>query len=146
MAKRPLAIRFGPVEGKMPKKCPQAMGGVAFSKKPLADDAPLEWVDVTFNSGPLGVKLVGMPSGATNVVDLLPVPGLVRRRGDVVRAGMCVYKLNNTELKGVPLNKVLNALEKTPSPRLVTFRDLQLHGQIEQAMAEQQAAAGTEAK
>lgn len=139
MAKRPLAIRFGPNDATMPQKCPQVNGGVA-PKKAVAPSEKLGWVDVKFNNGPLGVKLVGMPSGLTSVVDLTPVSGLVRRRGDVIRVGMAVYKLNNAVLTGVPLAKVMNALERTPSPRIVTFRDMTLHKQIEEAMLD--AAAG----
>ena len=148
-AKRPLAIRFGPDVEKMPSgkalKLTKHVGGVAPKKSAASTPKPgepLGWCDVNFNLGPFGLKLVVDPSGLTKVVDLIKVDGLVKRRGNIIRKGMTVHALQGKELAGIALDKVNTALDHTPSPRVIHFRDVALHSQIKEAVAEEEKSAG----
>ena len=53
-----------------------------------------------------------------------------QKRGDIIRHGMILLKLNGEEIGSLSLEEVIGRLRTTPPPRTLVFRDMDLYNRI----------------
>ncbi len=141
---RPIIIRFGPdiedVWGNDntsatndnkndDKKAPSSPSSPGFSKKKLPSE-PLKWCDVTFGQGALGITFKKLENGRTMVNGFPKLQSPAQKRGDIIRHGMILLKLNGEEIGSLSLEEVIGRLRTTPPPRTLVFRDMDLYNRI----------------
>ena len=133
-ATRPLVLRFGPNTDKMDmaakvgETCTSNGSPSQFPSRAIKETLP--WCDVTFSDGPLGITFCDLPDGRTGVLRLPKLDGLAKTKGDIIRQGMAILSVNGISLKGLELPQVINIMREASSPRVLTFRDVELFNLI----------------
>ena len=90
---------------------------------------------MSFNDGPLGITFMELPDGRTGVMKLPKLDGLAKTKGDIVRQGMAILNVNGKSLEGLELAQIIQILREAQSPRVLTFRDMELHALIRSSVA-----------
>ena len=159
---RPLVLRFGPNVMKMesgeesgeekersgksetsgqsgettaPRTSPlRSPRGGTSSSSPSSPSPSLSWCDVSFNDGPIGITFCELPDGRTSVMRLPKLDGLAKTKGDIIRQGMAILRVNGQSLEGLELHEIIAILRDATTPRVLTFRDMELHATIRGAV------------
>ncbi len=138
-ALRPIVLRFGPNCDTMDMAAKveetYTSNEIPSELSPSAADDKLPWCDVTFSDGPLGITFCDLPDGRTGVLRLPKLDGLAKTKGDIIRQGMAIVKVNGTNLEGLDLPQIIKMLREASSPRVLTFRDVELYNLIRQSAA-----------
>ena len=144
-AKRPIVLRFGPNTSTMDMTSEAVGSAGAGSEGGDADSSAspsstssaetLPWCDVTFGPGPLGITFCDLPDGRTGVMKFPKLDGLAKTKGDIIRQGMAITQVNGKSLEGLELPQIIQILREATSPRVLTFRDMELWSRIKQSSA-----------
>ena len=102
-----------------------------FSSPKKEKQKSLSWCDVSFNDGPLGITFCELPDSRTGVMKLPKLDGLAKTKGDIIRQGMAVLRVNGKSLEGLQLSEIIQILREATTPRILTFRDMELHSMIQ---------------
>jgi hypothetical protein len=150
-ARRPVVLRFGPNTSTMDMAAgaegedagssspPSSPSAAAAAASPVPEALP--WCDVTFGPGPLGITFCDLPDGRTGVMKFPKLDGLAKTKGDIIRQGMAITQVNGKSLEGLELPQIIQILREATSPRVLTFRDMELWSRIKQSSAADAAAA-----
>jgi hypothetical protein len=156
-ASRPLILRFGPntttmdMSGNGATKTEESVSDEKSNKSgsprntaSKSQQLSLQWCDVSFNDGPLGITFCELPDGRTGVMKLPKLDGLSKTKGDIIRQGMAILNVNGKSLEGLELSEIIQILREATTPRVLTFRDMELHSMIRGAVMRQPSSANSE--
>ena len=117
---RPVVVRFGPnIQDVFGDETEEGVEG-----------ASLKWCDVTFGPGAMGITFKKDKGGRTAVTGFPKLESPAQKRGDIIRHGMVLLKLNGEFLGDLSLEEVINRLRTSPPPRTLVFRDQELYNRI----------------
>jgi hypothetical protein len=117
---RPVVVRFGP----------NIQDVFADDTDEAEEGASLKWCDVTFGPGAMGITFKKNKDGRTVVTGFPKLESPAQKRGDIIRHGMVLLKLNGEQLGNLSLEEVIGRLRTSPPPRTLVFRDQELYSRI----------------
>jgi hypothetical protein len=121
---RPIVVRFGP-------DIQDVWGDDSFGDDNDAEKKePLSWCDVTFGPGAMGITFKQSGEGRTIVTGFPKLDSPAQKRGDIIRHGMVLLKLNGELLGELSLEEVIERLRTSPPPRTLVLRDQELYSKI----------------